>query len=161
MVIVTIILFALFFGWFFGVLWLRKRGKNLAATSSMCSKCGGITTATADPSNSRIVILCKDEKCRHSSSRSVRASALSLFGILQILFTVLAGALGYKTGQVFGYQTFGKAILILVCALLGGIIMRFIIRGVVLTMLQYKPSMAWQEEIVAYLAPPPFLNRKI
>lgn len=160
MIPVAVILVALVVGWLSGILWLKRHGKAVAEAVSTCPKCGGKTTVTADPPNSRLVVLCQDNNCGCASSHSVRASALSLFGVTQLLLAFLTGALGYALGDALGYRPTGRAFAALVGILLGGVVARFFVRMVVFALLQSNLPPAWQEEIVAYLAPPPFLKRK-
>ncbi|MHC4365538.1 MAG: hypothetical protein ACYSTJ_08740 [Planctomycetota bacterium] len=160
MVPVSVILIVLILGWAAAILWLKIHGKAVSVAVSSCPKCGGKTAVTPDPPNSRLAVLCQDDSCGCTSYRSVRASALSLFGVTQLLLAFLAAALGYALGDALGYRPAARAFTALVGLLLGGIVARFFVHLVVLALLQSNLQPAWQEEIVAYLAPPPFLKRK-
>ena len=156
MILVAVIVVALALSWLGGFLYLNRHRKIVSEAVSTCPECGGETTVTPDPPNSRLVVLCQDNNCGCASSRSVRASALSLFGVTQLLLTFLAGALGYALGNVLGYRPAGRALAALTGILLGGIGVRFLVRLVVFALLQSRLPPAWQEEMVAYLAPPPW-----
>lgn len=160
MIIVIAILGALVLGWLSACIWLKIHGKALYKATSVCSECGGQTIVKPDPHNSQLVVTCQNEKCACISSRPVRASALSLFGITQLSLTFLAGTLSYMIVDAMEYRLPFKVFVTLLGIMLGRVVTRFFIRSIVFTLLQSGLPVAWQEEMVAYLAPPPFLKQQ-
>lgn len=151
--LVNIILVALLVGLLSGMLFLMIHGKKLAKDISTCPKCGGTNSVSADPSNSRLVIECEGKGCDYHSFISVRSSALSLFGFSQLLLTIIIGMLGFAFGCKLGYRFVGKTLIIFMCVLVGGIVVRFFVRLIAFFLLRSNVSPVWQKEIVAYLAP--------
>jgi uncharacterized membrane protein YeaQ/YmgE (transglycosylase-associated protein family) len=146
--------------WLAGSICLAIQGKALKKATSTCSKCGGETTVKPDPSGSQLTMSCQNDKCDCISNHPVRPSGLSLFNITQILITLLAGTLGYVIADTKQFDLLLKVIAVLVGVLLGAIITRFLIRLLVFVLLQAKIPVAWQKEIVAYLAPRNSIHEK-
>lgn len=153
MIIVEIILVLLILVWLSGSIWLAIHGKALKKDTSTCSECGGKTTVKPDPSSSQLIMSCQNDKCDCISYYSVRTSGLSLFNITQILVTLLAGTLSYAIADTMQFSLLFKVVAVLIGIFLGAIIARFLIRLTVFILLQTKLPVAWQKEIVAYLAP--------
>jgi len=151
--LVNIIVVALLIGLLSGIVFLMIYGKKLARDTSMCPKCGGMNSVSANPSNSRLVIECKEKDCGYHSILSVRASALSLFGFAQLLLTIIIGILGFSFGCKLGYGPMGKTFVLLTCIIVGGVVVRFFIRFIAFFLLRSNVSPVWQKEVVAYLAP--------
>lgn len=160
MILVAAILLMLALSWLGAFLYLKRHEKIVSEAVSTCPECGGATTVTPDPPNSQLVVQCQANNCGCTLSRSVRASALSLFGVTLVLLTILAGVLGHSLAFALGCGPAGKAFAILLGIFLGGMVARFLVRLAAFALLQSKLPPAWQEEVVAYLAPPPFLTRK-
>jgi hypothetical protein len=144
----TLVILALI--WLIGFLYLSRR------QDVMCPECGGKNAVTPDAENSRLVVLCQEADCGRTTYLAVRASALSLFGVTQLLLTLLAAVLGYKLGLAVGFDTTGRWLIAFAALVLGRVLARFIVLMVVFALLRCKPSPAWQKEIVAHLAPPPW-----
>jgi hypothetical protein len=159
-IIVIAILVALVLSWLSASIWLKIHGKAVEKATSTCTECGGKTIVKPDPHNSQLVVTCQNENCACISSRPVRASALSLFGVTQLSLTFLAGTLSYMIVDAMEYRLPFKVFVTLLGIMLGAVVIRFFIRAIVFTLLQSKLPVAWQEEMVAYLAPPPFLKQE-
>lgn len=144
----------------FALLQLRKHRKILDAAVSSCDRCGAGTVVTPDPPNSQLMVQCQAADCGHVFSRPVRASALSLFGVTQLVLVLLAGAVGYGVVAALEGDSTGRVLAAFACCVFGFVVVRFLIRALAFTLLQRKLSPSWQEEIVAYLAPPPFMDRE-
>jgi hypothetical protein len=155
MIIVDIILILLIVIWLSGSIWLAIHGKVLKKDTSVCSKCGEKTKVKSDPSSSQLIISCQNDECNFVSYYSVRSSGLSLFTITYILVILLIGTLSYIAVDTMAFGILVKVIAILTGVLLGAIVTRFFIRLLVFMLLQANLPVAWQEEIVAYLAPAP------
>ena len=129
-------------------------GKKLARDTATCPKCGSMNSVSADPLNSCLVIECECENCDYRSSLPVRPSALSLFGLAQLLLTIIIGILGFVFGCKLGYGPVGKVMTIFTCMIIGGIFVRFFVRFITFFLLSHGVSPIWKKEIVAYLASP-------
>lgn len=139
--------------WLFGGIWLLIHGKFLEKDATVCSECGGVITVKPDPPNSQLVMSCQNDQCDCVSYCYVRPSALSLFGITQLLVILFVGASSYIIADTMKFGSIFKILTVLGGAFLGAVIVRFFIRLIVFTLLQGNLSVAWQKEIVAYLAP--------
>lgn len=153
MLLMGILLLASFAGFLWGAFFLTISGKKLAKDTLKCPKCGGRTSVSGNPSNSRLVIECKGKHCDYRSFISVRASALSLFGLMQLILTFIVGALGFVLAHKLGYGPAGRILAAVVFAIAGGLIARSFVRFVAFSLLRSDLSPAWHKEIVAYLAP--------
>ncbi len=136
-------------------LWLSRRGKRLSRTLSVCSKCGASTEVTPDAIHSRLMVSCQAGECGHVSIRPVRASALSMFGITQLVLTLLAAGTCLQLGRAMGLGPTGRFVMGGIGLVFGYAVARFLVMSVVHSLRRSK-SPAWQEEVVAYLAPPPW-----
>ena len=159
-IIVVAILVVLVIGWISGGIWLTIHNKALEKVTSTCSKCGDRTKVKPDFQNCRLVVSCQNNKCLYVSSRPVRPSALSLFGITQLLLIFLVGILSYMIVDVMKFHLLFKVIVVLLCTLIGSIAIRFFIRAIVFSLIQVNLPVALQEEMVAYLSTPEFLKRE-
>lgn len=160
MIIVVAFLVALVLGWVSGSIWLTIHGRILEKNTSTCSECGGRTIVKPDPQNSRLLVSCQNKECFCVTSHPVRPSALSLFGITQLLLAFITGTLIYLVVDAMKYSLPLKVFAAIMGILLGLVVIRFFIRAIVFALIQVRLPVAWQEEMVAYLAPPPFLKRE-
>lgn len=134
-----------------------SRIKAQKAALARCPQCGGEVTVSPEPHNSRFVAQCRNSKCGHSFSYPVRASALSLPGVLQISATLFCGVAAYLCVRGAGRGL--QLAAVLAAVLVGGAIVRFVLRLAAHALLQSSAPLSWKDEMIAYLAPPPFLRR--
>ena len=128
MTLVNILVVGLLIGLLSGIVFLMIHGRKLARDTSMCPKCGGMNSVSAEPSNSRLVIKCEEKDCGYHSFLSIRSSALSLLGFAQLLLTIIIGMLGFAFGCELGYGSMGKTFVLLTCIIVGGVVVRFFVR---------------------------------
>jgi hypothetical protein len=141
-----------------GCISLNLRRQMFAKRLSSCPTCGKEVSVRPDPGNSRFVLQCENNGCRKVSFRQVRASALSLFGVVRCLLVFLAAALSYLFAEQLGWNLSGRLLAIFGGLLIGWIVVSIIVRQVARIILACNPSPVWQNEIIAHLAPPPFRN---
>lgn len=118
-----------------------------------CSRCGALVIATPEPHESRFAVRCTDPACGHVYTRAVRASALSLPGVLQISGTVFGAAAAYLGTR--GLGTGLRCAAVLAALVAAWTISRFILRLAAHAVLQSSAAPGWKSEMIAYLAPAP------
>ena len=132
------------------------RVKALNAALARCPECGGDVAVVPEPEHSRFVARCCDAECGHCFSQPVRASALSLPGVIQIGATILCGLVAYLCASDPGRPV--KVVAVVGAVIVGSAIARFVLRLGAHMVLQSSMPLGWKEEMIAYLAPPPFLT---
>ncbi len=125
---------------------------------SVCSECRGGTRVSPDPPGSRLVATCRNAECGHTVSLPVRASALSLFGVFELVFSGVIGAAGYLLAIAREFNPSATIIFALVGFILGGVAATVLVRLVYHTCCSALPP-ALQREFVAHIATPSFSNR--
>jgi hypothetical protein len=127
---------------------------RLRQALSCCPACGAHLLVRPDPGRALLVARCLESHCGHGFTHAVRPSGLSLFGVAQLGLTLLTAVACLCGARGGGAATLPVA---LAAAAAGAIAARFLVRLVAFTMLQRELSPFWQSEIVAHLAPPPWL----
>jgi hypothetical protein len=155
MELVAVLLLALVVAATAGVAVLWSRSGAFKKSVSFCGNCGGEVSVSPDPSNSRLVLQCKDDTCGRIEFCQVRASALSLFGVVQHLLTILIAAASYATGTWLELSAWCRALAVAASLLAGWAAARFLVRCCAFGLLACRPPPIWQKEIVAYVARPP------
>ena len=154
MLLLSITIFVLLVSLLSGTAFLIIFGKKFSRKISICPKCGSVNIISADISNSYLRVKCKNENCNYCSSLPVRPSALSLFGLAQLLLTIIIGVLGFMLGCKLGCHPIFKAVIVFVCVIIGGVFARFFVRSITFFLLGHGVSPIWKKEIVSYLASP-------
>lgn len=152
MVAMVFILVVLALFWIATILEIHVFGRPVSKAVSACPKCGGGTTLTSSTVYSRLEVRCRDVACGHRWFHPVRSSATTVFGISQILLIALAGILGYELAAGIGFGAPISVVGVVAGVIFGGIAARFVMIAVATSLQNVSP--AWQEEFVAYLAPP-------
>jgi len=132
---------------------LKNHVKAINDALARCPQCGGEIRITPEPYESRFAARCCNPECNHTFFHPVRASALSVPGLIQILGTITCSAGAYV-------GTHGSIVATIAVLLIGGVVIRFVLRLTAFIIVQSSASLGWKDEMIAYLAPPPFLKRE-
>jgi len=130
--------------------------QTLRAARAQCERCGGDLDVMPDPYNSCFAVTCRDERCGHRFRHHIRASAFSLLGVIQAAGVLLIGLLVFQFTRGLGGLIQGVAVGLGV--LLGWACIAFLLRLISLSLLQSSIPLSWKAELIAYLAPAPFLR---
>ncbi len=129
---------------------------NKAESSfAVCPDCGGDTLVSPDPPGSRLVAACQNGECGRRVSLPVRASALSLFGVFELVVAGVVGTVGYWVAVARGSDLPITIILVLVGFILGGVVATVLVRSVYHLCFSSLPHFL-QREFVAHLSSPSF-----
>ena len=150
MPLLTIAIFVLLVSLLSGSAFMTIFGKRFSRKISMCPKCSSANIISEDISNSCLKVKCKNEACDCCSLLPVRPSALSLFGLAQLLLTIVVGVLGFE----LSCHSTHKALIVFMFIIIGGVFARFLVRSIAFFLLGYGISPIWKKEIVSYLDSP-------
>ncbi len=136
-----------------------RRSRSLKEIFAHCSQCGGEVVVTPEPHHARFVARCQNSECGYSLEYPVRASALSLPGVLQVMTALLCGL-----GVYWCMRDASRGLMIaavFMAVLVGGFMVRFVLRMAAYGILLSSAPWGWKKEMMTYLAAPPFLNRAL
>ena len=131
--------------------------QSLKETLTRCEQCGGELSIKAEPYRSRFVANCTNQECGYCVQYPIRASALSLPGVVQWLGAIVCGAVGSIFTQGLGAVI--HALALILGFLLGWACFSLCLRFAALALLESRIPLRWKAELIAYLAPPSFLDR--
>jgi hypothetical protein len=125
--------------------------KTLKRELTVCPRCGGGLSLNCEPYHSRIATKCAAEGCGYSGRRRVRASALSLFGVVRLSGYLLWGAcVAIKWyDPSFSLSLIAVAILFL----LGAAGISFLVRVIAVMVMQSNLPLTLREDAVSHLVP--------
>lgn len=136
-----------------GCLYLNTYGKKRYAHYLSCSQCGCDNEILDNVQCSLLTIKCKSPLCCEQIRHPVQPRAFSVFGFSQYYISFACGMVGF----VFGSNrqcNFTNTLLIAFAAMLvGGLIIRKVIRIIACGTLMCDVSFAWKEEALSHLAP--------
>lgn len=140
---------------------LHRHSSTFNRAVGHCSRCGGRNRAAADALNARLVLECENPACRNLAYHSVRASAMSLFGVVRIVLIGLGAMMCWNFGALQEFGVAAKLGTLIVSLLLVSVFASFLVRLVALVLMQADLPPSWQAEIVAHLAPPPWRSDQV
>ena len=158
----AIVLFTgIFIGIILAVRQLKRHSKELESSLAACPGCGAKMRVTAIPEEAQLVATCLDEGCGGTTHHPVRASALSLFGLAQILFGAAGAGILYVLAMILEWSNtvrMGLAVAGFIAAFLAA---RAGVRNVAHHIAKSDTApLGWREEAVSHLAPSPFAQSK-
>ncbi len=133
---------------------MSRDAKTVSEALRACPKCGSRVAVSPEPYRSCFDAKCLDTQCGHAFSYHVRACAFSLPSCFTISGTILCGVAAHLYTR--GIPGWIPVFTIILSVFLGGAVLALIFRFAALVLLCTRLPLSWKEELIAYLAPPPF-----